>query len=138
MIKQRRRKKVKVDIRKWYRYHFFGTAELMIPKGNTIINTTIANISMSGIGLYSDKKIDKGEKVKLSISFIDYRGKTTEEFVEGKVDWLKKFKNIYLIGIIFDEELNIQRHPKLLKHLIWLIDTFQWPQPYNDKRIAIV
>jgi hypothetical protein len=138
MVKRKKRRKGVFDDRKWYRYYFFGSAQALLPKENVIIDTTIANISLSGIGLYSTPRIGKGKKVKLTITFIDNKGKPSEDVVEGKVDWQKKFKNIYLSGIIFDEELNMQRHPKLLEHLAWLIDTYHWPQPYHDKRIAMV
>ncbi len=138
MTKKIKRKKTVVDVRNCYRYQFFGSAELFLPNDNVTINTTIANISMTGIGLYSNSKIGKAKKVKLNVAFVDSKGKMSEETVEGKVDWQKKFKNIYLIGIMFDEELNMKHHPKLLGHLLWLIDTYQWPQPYIDKRIVLV
>lgn len=133
-----RKKKIFTNTRQWYRYHFFGSAAVSLIGQNFVIDTTIANISLSGIGLYSAKPIGKGKKVMISISFVDKSGKICEDFVVGKVDWQKKFKKMYLIGIIFDEELNSIKQPKLMDHLTWLIDTFNWPQPYRDKRIAIL
>lgn len=126
------------DIRKWYRYQFFGNAKVSIYGERKIYNTNIANISLSGIGLYSEKSIGKGKKVKIKIIFIDKDGHIRENIATGKVDWQEKFKNIYLIGIFFDEELNINSQPELIKHLTWLINTYRWPQPYKDQRIAII
>ncbi|MBE0426541.1 MAG: PilZ domain-containing protein [Nitrospirae bacterium] len=134
----RKKKKPPVDTRKWFRYQFFGSGAVIFPKENTVVDTTIANISFSGIGLYSSTPVGKGKKVKIKISFVDRKGKICEDFTEGKVDWQKKFKNIYLVGVIFDEELNTVNQPKLLEHLTWLIDTFNWPQPYKDKRISML
>ncbi|MEW6570379.1 MAG: PilZ domain-containing protein [Nitrospirota bacterium] len=131
----RKKKNIK-DTRKWFRYHFFGSATLTVPKEDVAVEAPIANISLSGMGLYSPLPIGKGKKVKVEVSFLDKSGKVCEDLVEGKIDWQKKFRKIYLIGIIFNEELNTVGQPALLEHLVWLIDTFNWPQPYSDRRIA--
>ena len=134
----RKNKRGFVDTRQWYRYQFFGNATVTVSKKKNIINATIANISFSGIGLYSPTPIGKGKKVRIKITFIDRAGKTCEDITTGKIDWQSKFKNAYLLGILFDEELNILSQPKLLEHLIWLINTYNWPQPYKDQRIAML
>jgi hypothetical protein len=126
------------DSRKWFRYQFFGSAKVNIPKKNAAVDATVANISFSGMGLYADKPVGKGKKVQIHIAYVDRNGKICEDEATGVVDWQKKFKNMYLIGVLFDEELNIDRQPNLIKHLIWLIDTFRWPQPYGDKRISVI
>lgn len=126
------------DTRKWYRYQFFGSATVTLLKERKVVDATVANISFSGIGLYSFAPIGKGKKVKIKISFIDRAGKVREDIALGKVDWQSKFRKTYLIGIVFDEELNIINQPMLLDHLIWLINTYNWPQPYKDKRIVLL
>ena len=132
----RRKKKTFIDSRKWYRYQFFGTATVTVPKEKIVVDASIANISFSGIGVYSSIAIGKNKKVNIKVSFINKNGKVCEDSTTGKVDWQTKFKNIYLLGILFDEELNMVNHPKLLEHLVWLIDTLNLPQPYKDKRIS--
>jgi hypothetical protein len=132
----KRKKKSLIDIRKWYRYEFLGTATVTLPKEKIVVDASIANISFSGIGLYSPAPIGKNKRVDMKISFINKDGKVCEDSMTGRVDWLSKLKNIYLLGIFFDEELNMINHPKLLGHLVWLIDTFNLPQPYKDKRIS--
>jgi PilZ domain len=126
------------DTRNWNRYQFFGVADLSSQKEDAIYKTTIANISLSGLGIYSAAPIGKGKRVMITISFVDKNGKMRQDSAAGKVDWQRKFSNLYLIGIIFDEELNTLNQPRLLEHLSWLIDTYHWPQPYRDKRIAIL
>ena len=133
-----KQKKSYDEVRRWFRYQFFGSASVTLPGEGTVINATIANISLSGSGLYSTSSIGKGKKVKVTICFVDKNGKVQEETANGRVDWQKKFLNMYLVGIIFDEELNAANQPKLLEHLSWLIDTYEWPQPYRDKRIAML
>lgn len=132
----RKKKRGLVDTRKWYRYQFFGDATVTVPEDKVVACATIANISFSGLGLYSPTPIGRGKSVKIKISFIDRAGKVKEDIIAGKIDWQKKFKDAYLIGIIFDEELNIINQPNLLEHLVWLINTYNWPQPYKDRRIA--
>jgi hypothetical protein len=133
------RKKIKFeDDRKWHRYQFFGSATVTVSKEKVIVNATVANISFSGLGLYSSKSVGRGKKVNIKLSFIDKSGKTQEDSISGKVDWEKKFQNMYLTGIIFDDEPNTINQPKLVEHLSWLIDANKWPQPYKDKRIAML
>lgn len=126
------------NVRKWYRYQFFGSAKVRIPKQKKVIVANIANISFSGIGLYSTKSIGKGKTVTIKISFVDKHGKVSEEVATGKVDWQSKFKSMYLTGIFFDNELCVISQPRLIKHLTWLIDTYKWPQPYKDQRISML
>ncbi len=134
----RKKKKVFTETRKWYRYQFFGTATITVLQEKIIAEATVANTSFSGIGLYSPTPVGKSKKVKIKVSFIDRNGKVCEAITTGKVDWQSKFINTYLIGVIFDEELNMVNQPLLLEHLIWLINTYNWPQPYQDKRITTV
>lgn len=134
----RKKKRAFIDTRRWYRYQFFGKAIITVPREKTAIDASIANISFSGMGVYSPAPIGKGRKVRIRISFIDRTGKEQEDITEGKVDWQLKFKDTYLVGIIFDEELNMAHQPMLLEHLIWLINTYNWPQPYRDRRISML
>jgi hypothetical protein len=134
----RKKKKSYLGNRKWYRYHFFGTASVKVLKENTVIDTTICDISFSGMGLYSPAPIGKGKKVKIIISFLNRTGKACKDTATGRIDWQLKFGDTYLIGIAFEEELNINKQPTLFKHLTELIETYHWPQPYKDRRIAML
>ena len=134
----KKKKKVLRDARNWNRYQFFGVAAVNVRKEDKIHTATIANVSLTGLGIYSAKPIGKGKKVTATISFVDGNGRMRQDSASGTVDWQKKFLNLYLIGILFDEELNIASQPRLIEHLSWLIDTYNWPQPYKDKRIAIL
>jgi hypothetical protein len=134
----KKKKTVFRDTRNWNRYQFFGVAAVTVPKEARSFKTTIANVSLTGLGLYAPVSIGKGKQVTVTISFVDKNGKMRQDSAAGKVDWQRKFSDLYLVGIIFDEELNVLNQPRLLEHLSWLIDTYQWPQPYKDKRIAIL
>ncbi len=134
----RKKKTPPRDSRNWNRYHFFGVATISGAREDSFFTTTIANISLTGLGVYSDSSIGKGRKVTIVISFVDRNGKMRQETTTGWVDWQRRFLDLYLIGILFDEELNTGKQPQLIEHLSWLIDTYHWPQPYRDKRIAML
>lgn len=126
------------DTRNWYRYQFFGVATVADSKQDVAYKTTIANISLTGLGVYSDQPIGKGRKVAISVSFVDRNGRLRRDSAIGWVDWQRKFMDLYLVGILFSEEMNALNQPRLIEHLSWLIDTYHWPQPYKDKRIAML
>lgn len=134
----KKKKMVPHETRNWNRYQFFGVANVTPQKASRIFKTMIANVSLTGLGLYSPVSIGKGKRVTITISFVDRNGKMRQDSASGKVDWQRKFLDLYLVGIIFDEELNVLNQPRLLEHLSWFIETYQWPQPYKDKRIAML
>jgi hypothetical protein len=132
------KKKKVIEGRRWYRYNFFGTTEITVAGKRPIADASIANISFAGIGVYSPVLIKKGEKVKLKISFIDSKGKVQKEYTAGKIDWVSKLGNSYLMGIFLDEELNAEKQPVLIRHLAWLVNSYNFPQPYMDKRVSML
>jgi hypothetical protein len=134
----KRKKASPRDTRNWNRYQFFGVATVADSKEDITYKTTIANISLTGLGVYSDQSIGKGRKVSIAVSFVDRNGKVRQDLAAGWVDWQRKFLDLYLVGILFSEEMNAQNQPRLIEHLSWLIDTYHWPQPYKDKRIAML
>lgn len=136
--KHQYKKKKDIEQRKWYRYHFFGSAKVTILKEDKVVDTDIANLSLSGIGLYSTESIGKGKRIKILISFIDRNGKIQEEIADGIVSWERKFKTKYLIGVVLTEELSVYKHPRLIEHLLWLIDINHLPKPFIEKRIDIL
>lgn len=132
------KKKKAVEGRRWYRYNFFGTIEITVPGKWTITGGSIANISFAGIGVYSPVLVKKGKKVKLKITFIDSKGKVHKEYTAGTVDWVSKLGKIYLMGIFLDEELNVVKQPLLIGRLAWLVNSYNVPPPYTDKRVSML
>ena len=102
------------------RYYLLGEAKIELLKDKTILDTHIANISFSGIGLYSPIPIDNGRKVKIKVSFFDIARKVQSTCIEGNTIWHSKLGDAYLMGIRFDEELNVTKQPVLFKRLMWL------------------
>lgn len=75
----------------------------------------IANISCSGLGLYSHTPLKKGSHVTLDIS--PSAGKAVKERLEGRIVWVSKEENLYLIGVSLEKELNEEDHPFLYRQV---------------------
>jgi hypothetical protein len=83
----------------------------------------IANISKSGLGLYSYSPLSEGSSVSMDITFKSPGGFTRSDAVEGRVIWSSEFGKIgqkgglYFIGISFDRELSPEGQPFLYEYL---------------------
>ena len=114
MINQRRHKRVPIT----------GTATLKFEDKGEIksIQTMTVNISLGGIGLYSDDPIEDDTDVSITINFISVDGIKTDS-IEGCVVYNKNIGGIYFMGIQFNKELNSENQPALYEHiqkiLIW-------------------
>ena len=87
------------------------------------VETLVANISRSGLGLYSYTNMEKGISVSIEITFISLKGYKQKDTVEGEIVWLSKLGRLYFIGIVFDEELNLSKQPVLYEHF-WKVTSW--------------
>ena len=96
-----------------------GSATLKFEKEGEIqsVRTLIANMSLRGIGLYSDSSIIVGTSVSITIVFIALSGGIKTDSVEGRVIDVRRIENTHIMGIRFDEEITAQNQPSLFKHL---------------------
>ncbi|NOY39314.1 MAG: PilZ domain-containing protein [Nitrospirae bacterium] len=85
------------------------------------IETMVASISQSGMGVYAYAPLEKGTPVTIEISFISVRGIKENDTAEGRIVWLSKMGKIYFVGIAFDEDLNPVRQPRLYEHFFKVI-----------------
>lgn len=109
--------------RRHKRHPIFGTAVISADSiGSLPLETVIAiaNISQSGLGLYSYTSLEKGTTVTIKISFRSTRGRLLQDTVRGDVIWSTKEGNLYFTGIAFNGELNPQDQPFLYEHFCHL------------------
>ena len=101
------------------RYSITGSADLqyVIKEKDQRINTLISDISLSGIGLYSDMPLEDNLDVSLSITFISSEGVIQTDAIEGHIVYIRKLEEVYFMGIQFHEEINLKNQPSLYKHL---------------------
>ncbi len=105
--------------RKHLRVPIFGTATLKFEDKSTIqtMQTLPANISLGGIGLYSNNSIEIGTDVLISINFISAYGEARTASIKGRVIYHNKIGDIYFFGIRFNEEINFKNEPSLYEHM---------------------
>ena len=82
------------------------------------IHVVTANISLSGLGVYSEKPIIPGTALSIEISFISSQGLTTTDSIRGENIFDRKIGGMHFINIQFDEEINPVKQPSLYDHLL--------------------
>lgn len=90
-------------------------------KGSQSLDSTVASISLPGVGLYSDCLVAKGTSVSLEITFIATDGLMKTDQIEGKIINANDLADLCYICIVFDEEINAQKQPFLYEHLSKLL-----------------
>ncbi len=78
----------------------------------------VSNISLSGIGIYSDHPITKSTSVKIDVNFISEGGVMRRDSMRGTVVHTNKIDALYYAGIEFDEVLSPAKQPSLLNHIL--------------------
>lgn len=81
------------------------------------LDAMVANISISGIGLYTDKHIEKRPVIFLDIKFISVDGNLYRESLRGRIVYVNVIDEMTYTGIEFDELINPVGQPALYKHL---------------------
>lgn len=81
------------------------------------VETYTADISLSGIGLYSETVIDIDKDVSVVIEFIGNDGLSKKDSILGHVVYYNILGTKYFIGIEFSEQINQFRQPVLFERL---------------------
>lgn len=108
-------------MRKRQRYPIFASAVIRgkdkrIPvPAETMI--AIANISRTGLGLYSYTPVGEGTIVSLDIAFAARGKKERRNTVRGKVVWETKKGALYFSGVALDKSLSPSGQPFLYAYL---------------------
>jgi c-di-GMP-binding flagellar brake protein YcgR len=108
MINQRRHKRVPIT----------GTVALKFEdKGEfRLIQAVPGSISLGGIGLYADDRIEDETGVLITINFISLEDIKTDS-IEGCVVHSKNMGGIHFMGIQFNEEVNPENHTALYEYI---------------------
>ncbi len=77
----------------------------------------IANISHSGLGVYSYIPIEENTPVSIKITFHSIQELEHKDALEGRIVHSAKLGKIYYLGIKFNEELSRDQHPFLYNYL---------------------
>lgn len=106
--------------RRHQRYPISATADIRIKdENNSSIDTLVANISKSGLGLYSYVSIPDGTPVSIELFFIGIKG-LEKDTIEGNIIHSSKLGSLYYVGVLFGEGINAAAQPLLYGHF-WKI-----------------
>jgi c-di-GMP-binding flagellar brake protein YcgR len=113
MHKRRRHKRVPISAS-------VGIAYEDREKGGTF-RAMAADISLSGIGLYSDSPLEPETEVSLTVNFISRDGGISSATLKGNIVYVKDIGDMHFMGVEFSEELNREAQPLLYDHLMEIL-----------------
>jgi PilZ domain len=103
--------------RKLVRATLVGSA-LVSPKGGAkAITAVLDNVNKVGAGLHAKDKLQNGEKVTVSLAFLDSDQAEQQEKLEGTVAWVKPWEKGHLIGVVWDEVVTKEKNKWLYYYL---------------------
>ena len=114
--------------RKSPRYPFRASSVTNI-QGNELLNEISAianNLSHSGLCLRAYSPLDIGARVSIDLSFITKKGAVENDTVNGRVAWSTRKGELFFAGVIFNEDLDPDRHPHLYRHFNDFV-TYEYP-----------
>ncbi len=82
-----------------------------------VVQSSIANISLKGIGLYSYNSIKESTHLSITINFISLSGEIKTESITGHLVFKKRIGKTYFLGIQFSQEINPKNQPSLFDHI---------------------
>mgnify|MGYP001457131899 CR=1 FL=1 len=103
--------------RKLVRATLVGSA-LVSPKGGAkAITAVLDNVNKVGAGLHAKDKLVNGEKVTVSLAFLDSENAEQQEKLDGTVAWVKTWEKGFLIGVVWDEVVTKEKNKWLYYYL---------------------
>src|SRR5262245_42546434 len=103
--------------RKLVRATLVGSA-LVSPKGGSkAVTAVLDNVNRVGAGLHAKEKLVNGEKVTVSLAFLDSDRVEQQEKLNGTVAWVKPWEKGFLIGVVWDEIVTKEKNKLLYYYL---------------------
>lgn len=103
--------------RKLVRATLVGSALVSPKSGVKAITAVLDNVNKVGAGFHSKDKLVMGEKVTVSLAFLDSDRVEQQEKLEGTVVWVKSWEKGYLIGVVWDEVVTKDKNKWLYYYL---------------------
>ena len=90
----------------------------MSPKtGAKAITAVLDNVNRVGAGLHAKERLSIGEKVTVSLAFLDSEQAEQQEKLDGTVAWVKPWEKGFLIGVTWDEVVTKEKNRWLYYYL---------------------
>jgi hypothetical protein len=103
--------------RKLVRATLVGSALVSPKAGAKAITAVLDNVNRVGAGLHAKDKLINGEKVIVSLAFLDSDRVEQQERLDGTVAWVKTWEKGYLIGVVWDEIVTKEKNKWLYHYL---------------------
>jgi hypothetical protein len=103
--------------RKLVRATLVGSALVSPKAGAKAITAVLDNLNRVGAGLHAKDKLINGEKVIVSLAFLDSDRVEQQERLDGTVAWVKTWEKGYLIGVVWDEIVTKEKNKWLYYYL---------------------
>ncbi len=105
------------SMRKYHRYQVFAKAIVRL-KGWTKkqgFDGQVNNISQGGMGVYTDIPFDSHIPVSVELPFPPSDDVTATSTLSGRVASLRKYDDLYFVGIAFDHVIPHDRFMKMIQ-----------------------
>jgi hypothetical protein len=103
--------------RKLVRATLVGSALVSPNGGAKAITAVLDNVNKVGAGLHAKDKLVNGEKVTVSLAFLDSDRVDQQEKLDGTVAWVKPWEKGFLIGVVWDELVTKEKNKWLYYYL---------------------
>ena len=107
--------------RAWWHPPLISTlvgSALVSPKGGAkAITAVLDNVNRVGAGLHAKDRLVNGEKVTVSLAFLDSDRVEQQEKLDGTVAWVKSWEKGFLIGVVWDEVVTKEKNKWLYYYL---------------------
>ena len=103
--------------RKLVRATLVGSALVSPKAGAKAITAVLDNVNRVGAGLHAKEKLGNGEKVTVSLAFLDSDRVEQQEKLQGTVAWVKTWEKGFLIGVVWDEVVTKEKNKWLYYYL---------------------
>src|SRR4029079_7251017 len=91
---------------------------LVAPRGGAkAITAVLDNVNKVGAGLHAKDKLVNGEKVTVSLAFLECDVVYQKENLDGTVAWVKPWEKGFLIGVVWDELVTKEKNKWLYYYL---------------------
>jgi hypothetical protein len=103
--------------RRFVRATLVGSALLEPKSGGPSVTAVLDNVNRIGAGLHTKANLAPKDDVVVVLAFLDQQGQEQQEKLGGTVTWVKSWEKGYLIGVVWDEVVTVEKNRWLYYYL---------------------
>ncbi|MGW8323041.1 MAG: PilZ domain-containing protein [Thermodesulfobacteriota bacterium] len=96
-----------------------GTADLTFQEGGGSVSmkTIVSNVSLSGLGIYSDRPIADDTDLSIELNFLSSDEVMRHTVVKGHIVYTRKVEPFFFSGIEFTEQIASEKQADLYNYI---------------------